>query len=131
MTEPTLSNHIPQVAAPSQLKKRFGLIVFGLIILGLLLSVLHGQKKSPAPKSATTQSYLNTLQTEPLTQEAKNPIQQLHETIDLEKLAQAEKFYQLRQNAPIEMYQAKNNYAVNTEVPPSNLSHNSLPLTAN
>jgi type IV secretory pathway VirB10-like protein len=124
------NNHIPQVAAASPLKKRLGLILFGFIILGLLISVLHGQKKSPLPKTSTTKSYLNTMQSDLSSHEAKNQLQQLHETIDLEKIAQAEKFYRLRQNAPIEMYQAKNNSSVSTETSVANLPNNQLPLTA-
>jgi type IV secretory pathway VirB10-like protein len=125
------NTHIPQVASSSPLKKRVGMMLFALIILGLLLFVWHSQKKSSyAPTSSTTKSYLNTLQMDP-PQEVKTPLTQLHETIDLEKLAQAEKFYRLRQNAPIEMYQSTHPYAVNMEAPTSNVSpNNPLPLTS-
>ncbi len=124
------NNHIPQVASTSQFKKRFGIIFFGLIILGLLLSVLLNQRKPTVPKLAT-KSYLHTLQANLPTQEIKNLATPPQETIDLEKLAQAAKFYRLRQNAPIEMYQAQNKYPSNTETPAPNLAHNSLPLTQN
>lgn len=113
MSDSSVTESLSQVASPNPNRKRLGTVFFIIIIVMMVFWTFFGgdKKETKVAKAGVKPNWqlahsATDTKVDASTGELNDKMQQLKTKMDLEKLAQQEKLYRMRQSAPIEMYSA-------------------------